>query len=196
MPCIVKKTFEEAAAAALLIAQVQGNQPTWPQRVERVCQTSPPIDQTTTKDAKRRSRDETRIVEVFDPNAALADTEWADHVGAIIRVSRTNHARQTATGYWTTSSEVAYFVCEFLLPAALCAQAIRHHWAIENRSHYVRDGSFREDASRIRRNPGIFARLRSFASNILRFNGVENVCDTRYRITLGGLDALCSLRFM
>jgi hypothetical protein len=58
------------------------------------------------------------------------------------------------------------------------------------------DGSFREDASRIRCNPAIFARLRSFASNILRFNGVENVCDTRYRITLGGLDALCSLRFM
>ena len=76
------------------------------------------------------------------------------------------------------------------------AQAIRDHWAIENRSHYVRDGSFREDSSRIRCNPAIFARLRSFASNILRFNGVENVCDTRYRITLGGLDALCSLRFM
>ena len=151
MPCIVKKTFEEAAAAgALLIAQVKDNQPTLHQRAEQVCQTSIPVDQTTTKDAKRRSRDETRIVEVFDPNAALADTEWADHVGAIIRVSRTTHARQTATGHWKTSSEVAYFVCEFLLPAALCAQAIRYHWAIENRSHYVRDGSFREDASRIR----------------------------------------------
>src|SRR6516164_8634345 len=95
MPCIVKKTFEEAAAAgALLIAQVKDNQPTLHQRAEQVCQTSIPVDQTTTKDAKRRSRDETRVVEVFDPNAALADTEWADHVGAIIRVSRTTHARQ------------------------------------------------------------------------------------------------------
>jgi hypothetical protein len=35
-----------------------------------------------------------------------------------------------------------------------------------HRSHYVRDGSFAEDASRIRCNPGIFARLRSFAANI------------------------------
>jgi hypothetical protein len=61
-----------------------------------LCQTSTPVDQTTTKDAKQRSRDETRIVEVFDPNAALADTEWADHVGTIIRVSRTTHARQNS----------------------------------------------------------------------------------------------------
>ena len=68
--------------------------------------------------------------------------------------------------------------------------------AITGRSKIAPDGSFREDASRIRCNPGIFARLRSFASNILRFNGVENVCDTRYRITLGGVDALCSLRFI
>jgi predicted transposase YbfD/YdcC len=106
----------------------------------------------------------------------FARTIWADHVGAIIRVSRTTHRRDATTGLWDTSSEVAYFVCEFLLPAALCAQAIRHHWAIENRSHYVRDGSFREDARRIR--------------------CVENVSDTRYRITLGGLNALRSLHFM
>jgi tRNA (Thr-GGU) A37 N-methylase len=53
----------------------------------------------------------------------------------------------------------------------------------------------RED-SRIRHNPGVFARLRSFAPNILGFNGVENVSDARYRIALGGLDALRSLRFM
>jgi hypothetical protein len=30
--------------------------------------------------------------------------------------------------------------------------------------------TLREDAPRIRRNPGIFATLRSFAYNILRFN--------------------------
>jgi hypothetical protein len=46
----------------------------------------------------------------------------------------------------------------------------RDHWGIENRSHYARDVTFAEDASRIHINPGIFARLRSFAYNILRFN--------------------------
>lgn len=133
---------------------------------------------------------------MFDPGAALAATEWADHVGAIMRVSRTVHKRASTTGMWDTTSEIAYFACEFILPAALCARAIRNHWAIENRSHYVRDGSFREDDSRIRRNPGIFARLRSFAANILRFNNVHNVSDGRYRMAIGGLDAVRSLRFM
>jgi hypothetical protein len=37
-----------------------------------------------------------------------------------------------------------------------------------------------EDASRIRRNPGIFARLRSFALNILRKNKVTNVSEALY----------------
>jgi len=154
------------------------------------------VDQHTTRDKNRRSRDETRLVEVFDPHAALAGTEWVDLVGAIIRVSRTTHKRITATGLWTTTREVAYFVGEYLLPAALCARAIRHHWAIENRLHYVRDVSFREDDSRIRCKAGIFARLRSFAANILRFNNVQNISAARYRFAIGGPDALASLRLM
>jgi hypothetical protein len=55
------------------------------------------------------------------------------------------------------------------LPSAReAANAIRAHWAIENREHYVSDSSFAENASRIRKNAGIFARIRSFAVNILR----------------------------
>jgi hypothetical protein len=82
------------------------------------------------------------------------------------------------------------FVSDVVLPAAQCAKAIRDHWSIENLSHYIRDGSFAEDASRIRCNPGIFARLRSFAANILRFNGVRNVTDGRHRIAFGGIRAI------
>ena len=197
MPCTAKKTFEQAAAAgALPIAQVKDNQPILHQRVEQVCQAKAPLDQHTSTEENKRSRHETRLVEVFDPGAALADTEWRDHVGAIIRVSPTTHTPITEAGLWKTASEVAYFASDFILPAATCAHAIRGHWAIENRSHYVRDGSFREDDSRIRCNPGIFARLRSFAANILRFNSVQNVSDGRYRLAIGGLDAMFSLRFM
>ena len=88
----------------------------------------------------------------------------------MIRVNRDVLTRSATTGLWRDTSETAFFVSDVMLPAAQCAKVIRDHWHIENCSHYVRDGSFAEDASRIRCNPGIFARLRSFAANILRFN--------------------------
>jgi hypothetical protein len=44
-----------------------------------------------------------------------------------------------------------------------------------HRNHYVRDVAFDEDRSRIRDNPGIMARARSFALNILRKNRITNV---------------------
>ena len=48
-----------------------------------------------------------------------------------------------------------------------------------------------EDASRIRRNPGIFARLRSFVAFILRFKGIHNISD---RIAFGGVSAILAMR--
>ena len=48
-------------------------------------------------------------------------------------------------------------------------------WDIENRAHYVRDVTLGEDASRIRTRPGMMARIRSVALNVLRANGVQNV---------------------
>jgi len=41
--------------------------------------------------------------------------------------------------------------------------------------HYVRDVTLGEDASRIRTRPGVMARIRSVALNILRANGVQNI---------------------
>jgi len=68
--------------------------------------------------------------------------------------------------------------------------AIRGHWHIENKLHYTRDVTFLEDQSRIRRNPGIFARIRSFGYNILRRNQTATFSQDRYAAALGGLDAL------
>jgi len=81
--------------------------------------------------------------------------------------------------------ETAYCVSQVRLDAEDFGRAVRAHWGIENRDHHVRDRTLGEDASRIRRRPGIFARLRSFALNILRANGVGNVSEAVY------VNALC-----
>ena len=66
---------------------------------------------------------------------------------------------------------------------------MRGHWGIENRNHHVRDRTLGEDASRIRQKPGIVARLRSFALNILRAHSVGNVSEALYANALS-LDRL------
>ena len=192
-----KRAFEQAADTGVhLIAQVKANQPALHHTVAALCDTAAPVDSTQTADKKRRCRDETRTVDVFVPRGSLADTGWDGHIRAIIRVNRDILTRSASTGLWRDTSETAWFVSNVVLSAAQCAKAIRDHWHIENRSHYVRDGSFAEDASRIRCNPGIFARLRSFAANILRFNGIHNVSDGRHRIAFGGIDAILAMRVM
>jgi predicted transposase YbfD/YdcC len=71
--------------------------------------------------------------------------------------------------------------------------AIRGHWGIENRNQYVRDVTFDEDRSRIRNNPGIMARARSFALNIMRKNGIANVAQALWNGALS-LDHILAYR--
>ena len=123
-----------------------------------------------------RSRQEDRTVEVFPAGDALAAPEWQPYVKTILRVTRQTLCRTAATGLWEKRAEVAFYVSSATgLPAAAWAAAIRSHWSIENRSHSVRDVFCGEDQSRIRVNPSIMARARSFALNILRKNAVTNV---------------------
>lgn len=101
--------------------------------------------------------------------------------------------RNPKTGLWDTTASTAYYLSSRPASASILAEAIRAHWGIENRSHYPRDVAFDEDASRIRVNPGIFARLRSFAFNILRINEVGSFVQDRYRAALSGVDGLLQL---
>jgi predicted transposase YbfD/YdcC len=54
---------------------------------------------------------------------------------------------------------------------------VRGHWAIENRSHYVRDVTLGEDASRIRKGSGpeVMAAVRNAAIGLLRLTGARNI---------------------
>jgi hypothetical protein len=191
-----KKTFETAAEAqAHLIVQLKDNQPTLCRKVQAVCNATKPLSSVQTVDRKKRNRHETRTVAVFDALPAVAGTEWEPHVAALIAIERRVLTFQPATGLWNASRETAHYLSNRPVLAGQAADAIRKHWGIENKQHYTRDFTLREDASRIRRNPGIFARLRSFAYNILRFNQSDTIAQDRYAAALGGLKFLRDMNY-
>jgi predicted transposase YbfD/YdcC len=191
-----KKTFEAAAAAnAHLIVQLKGNQPTLHQMIEAACAIAMPLSGVRTVDAKKRNRHETRTIAVFDAAPAVTGTEWEPYVAAVVQVEREVNAFQPATGLWKASVETSLYLSNRAIDAKLAADAIRQHWRIENKFHYTRDVTLREDASRIRTNPGIFARMRSFAYNILRFNQSDTIAQDRYAAALGGLKRLFAMSY-
>jgi hypothetical protein len=63
------------------------------------------------------------------------------------------------------------------LKARALSDAVRGHWAIENRLHYVRDVTYREDHSRVRTGAGprVMASLRNIAIGIHRLYGEKNI---------------------
>ena len=111
----------------------------------------------------------------------------------MIRVERDVLTRSAKTGLWQRSTETAFYLATTAIPAVRAESAIRDHWRIENTSHYTRDVTMGEDRSRIRCNPGLFARLRSFAFNILKTNRRSSLPQDRFRAAIGGVDYLLSL---
>lgn len=67
-------------------------------------------------------------------------------------------------------SETRYYISSAALDAPRAAQAVRGHWGIENRLHWVLDITFREDQSRLRKGFGArnMAVVRHFALNLVR----------------------------
>jgi predicted transposase YbfD/YdcC len=59
-------------------------------------------------------------------------------------------------------------------------QYVRNHWGIENKSHHVRDTTWREDAHQayIGSGPQVMATLRNIATGLLRLNGFNLIKET------------------
>ena len=70
----------------------------------------------------------------------------------------------------STSIERRYFLSSMPLDARLFAYAVRCHWHVENRLHWVLDVVFHEDLSRLRSGAGPqnMATVRHMAMNLLR----------------------------
>jgi len=178
-----------------LIVQLKENQPSLCQSAKTLSAAVAPLSRVETVDKNKRNRHETRIISVFDATAAVMDAEWKTHVNAVIHVERIVYTRQTTTGLLKPSRESSFYLSNRLLTAETAAGTIRKHWGIENTSHHTRDVTFREDASRIRKKPGIFARMRTFAYNILQCNKSDTMPQDRFAAACGGIETILKMNF-
>jgi predicted transposase YbfD/YdcC len=85
-------------------------------------------------------------------------------------------------------SERRYYLSSLPPDAGRLGQAIRAHWGIENRLHWVLDVQFREDASAVRVGDGAhtFTVLRQLALNLIRQDRTVrgSIASTRFRAAL------------
>jgi hypothetical protein len=108
-----------------------------------------------------------------------ASTRLARHldwpgVAQVCRIERWRYLRgkeEHEVSYGITSAPRDQADAAALLPYN------RGHWGIENRSHYVRDVTFGEDASQIKKGhaPQILAGLRNALIAAMRAEGVKNI---------------------
>ena len=98
-----------------------------------------------------------------DPLWGDLQQEWAG-LRSLVRITCTRQIGDKQ------SEEVRYFISSLLTPPAKLLCAVRQHWGIENRLHYVLDVSLDEDACRIRKDNGaeVLAVLRHITLNLLR----------------------------
>ena len=100
------------------------------------------------------------------------------HCGQVAHLER--HRQEIKSG--KIHEETAYLITS-LSPAEANPKRLlslaRGHWGIENKSHYVRDFTFDEDRSQIRKKSGprMMATLRNFAISILRLVGYKNIAN-------------------
>jgi predicted transposase YbfD/YdcC len=159
-----------AQRGAHYILTVKGNQPS----LHAQLKTLPWRDVPVTSDTRDRGhgRRERRTLKVTAVAAGLA----FPHAAQAIQIVR---RRRTLTSS-TWSTETVYAITS-LTPAQASptqlAAALRGHWAIEDRLHWVRDVTYGEDLSQVRTasGPRVMATLRNLAITILRLAGATSI---------------------
>ncbi|WP_260479364.1 ISAs1 family transposase, partial [Kibdelosporangium aridum] len=119
---------------------------------------------------KAHGRIEHRIVEV---PPILEDVAFPG-TAQVFRITRDRTDRTTGkqeTHTWTGVTRLPTALAD---PARIAA-LLRGHWQIENRLHWVRDVTYREDHSRVRTAPRAMTALRNLAISALRLTGTTTI---------------------
>lgn len=106
--------------------------------------------------------------------------------GAALTIQITRRRRPLTATRWHT--ETVYAITDLAddqINAAELADAIRAHWGIENRLHWIRDVTFGEDLSQIRtgHGPAVMATLRNLAVSVHRRAGAGNLAAACRRVS-------------
>jgi predicted transposase YbfD/YdcC len=93
------------------------------------------------------------------------------------------------------SLERRYYISSRSLSAEAFADAVRSHWGIENRVHWVLDVTFKEDLSRLRTGHGAhnMAVVRHFALNLVRQAKDKRAIKRRRKVASWNPDYLCQM---
>lgn len=118
---------------------------------------------------KNKGRRESRSVYVFDSTAGIQG-QWAG-AKSLVRVDR-----QASNGK-KQNKETSYYISSLSMGADRFNEGIRAHWGIENKLHWVKDATYKEDSSKINSGnaPENMSIIRNIAINILRKNGYKNL---------------------
>jgi len=177
-----KKTFEEVIKSwNEAIIQLKLNQKFLKENCDEIVKKSKILGENISKE-RARNKEITRIVRYynFEIITDKVDEKWKNDVKILIYVKRITRKKDTKSKKYIESIDESYYLSTKKLSAEEYQKIIRWHWWIENKNHYVKDVSMWEDDSRIRKNPEIFATLRSFWLNIMRYFWVKNISCEMY----------------
>lgn len=132
-------------------------------------------------------RDETRIHQVTDAPASIKGlfprVRQAARVTRVITRAVTTRNGRERVASTKTSTETVYIVTSLTAREAAprhIAAYLRGHWGIENKVHWVRDATLREDPSKVRAasRPRALATLRNLVMGLIRQAGYTGIAGT------------------
>ena len=156
---------------------IKGNQPSLLQAAVKALAGSDAgfVDASWAEEGKGHGRRERRAIRT----APAGGIDWP-HAAQVMRIRRDSGPTR---GPWT-HKEIAYGITslppDLARPRHLAIYA-RQHWAIENREHYVRDKTFREDLQQVRTGsqPNAYATIRNLVTGAFRRTGLANIAHAR-----------------
>jgi predicted transposase YbfD/YdcC len=171
------------------VMTVKGNTPTLYAALDAIDWKQIPIAHKSTDN--RRGRDEVRTIQVTDLPEGV-DFPYAAQVFLIERLTVRTVYKKVKGSRGRKKTKVRHAVAVLGITSLSAREAagehlatyVRSHWAIENKIHWVRDVTFREDASKVRTDsrPRIMATLRNLVIGLVRQAGHTRIAATIRKI--------------